>query len=169
MSYVPKYILKRMFPKEKCLKLVKHEGKDVIVLAMVNVISPIAVPDGPINLGPVKLPDEVEKYLKIAINGVQIPVTPQIFANDVSLWYEGKKHTANSILKESSAAGLNIPVGGILALMINKAIVPAALNSALVNGAEIEVQVDVALNNPVSVAHKAILNVGGNFDPANPL
>lgn len=156
-----------MFPKDTCLKLTKAEGKDVLVLTMVNVISPIAVPDGPIDLGGIKLPDEIGKYLKIAINGTDVPVTPEIFANDVSLWYDGKKHTFNSIFKENSAAGVSIPVGGKLALMLSKSAFPAAVQAMMADGKDAEIKVDVALNNPVSITHSAVLHAVAAFDPKN--
>lgn len=58
MSYIPKYIMKRMFP-EDAFKAVAG-GLEV---TMVNVISPLSVDE---------VPDDVENYLEATVNGVKI-------------------------------------------------------------------------------------------------
>ncbi|MEX2683732.1 MAG: hypothetical protein Q6373_019310 [Candidatus Sigynarchaeota archaeon] len=57
-SYIPKYILKRMFP-EDSFKAV--EGG--LEITMVNVISPLSVDE---------VPDDVENYLEATINGIKL-------------------------------------------------------------------------------------------------
>ena len=56
MSYIPKYILKRMFPKD-CVK--KVEGG--VKINMVNVISPLSIDDG--------IPDNAEEHIDVMIDG----------------------------------------------------------------------------------------------------
>jgi hypothetical protein len=167
MSYIPKYILKRMFPKDEALQIVTYEGKKCVYLQAINVISPISVPDH-IDLGPVKLPDDIGKYLKISINGKATTVTPDILVNKVSLWNGGKKHTFNSIFKENSAAGLTIAVGGKLTMLIEADAFPADIIAMMDKPGEIEVTVEVALDNPINVSVKVNLTkIGVAFDPAN--
>ncbi|MBN2153446.1 MAG: hypothetical protein JW839_18470 [Candidatus Lokiarchaeota archaeon] len=58
MSYIPKYIMKRMFP-EDSFKAVEG-GLEV---TMVNVISPLSVDE---------VPDDVENYLEATVNGTKL-------------------------------------------------------------------------------------------------
>ncbi len=163
MSYIPKYIIKRMFPRDTCLQLVKFKGEDYVRLEMLNVISPISVPAPPYDLGNLNLPADVGKFIKIAISGINVPVTPEIFLNDFSLWSQGKQHTWDSVMK-GSAAGVNIPVGGKLVALIRKKAFPKEVQAKMVDGAETEVKVDVTVDNPMSIAVTAVLHVTGEFD-----
>ena len=103
MSYIPKYILKRMFPKDTCLSIVKHNGEDWVKLTMTNVISPIEVPAGKLDLGNVNLPADADKLIKIQVNGLDVPVNGDKLVNDVALANAGKLHTWKSIFEEGSA------------------------------------------------------------------
>lgn len=169
MSYIPKYILKRMFPKDTCLSLVKYKGAEYLKLVMTNVISPIEVPSGKLDLGTIKLPDDIGKMIKIQVNGKDVPATPQILVNDVMLvsGVDGKVHTFKSIFEQNSAAGTMISVGSKIGLLIKKSAFPAAVIAEMADGKEAEISVVIADAN-VNINHKAVLNAkGAEFDPKN--
>jgi hypothetical protein len=71
-------------------------------------------------------------------------------------------------MKEGSAGGVNIPVGGKLSLMIAKNIFPAKVQEMMTDGKEAEIKVDVNIGNPMSITHSAVLHTTAAFDPANP-
>ncbi|HMF33220.1 MAG TPA: hypothetical protein VKK79_17475 [Candidatus Lokiarchaeia archaeon] len=167
MSYIPKYIIKRMFPKETALQLVQYEGEDFVQLQMVNVLQPLTVPDGPYDLGSVNLPDGVADYLKLRVNGIDVPVTPEILLNDVSIWSQGTKHTWHSIMDENSAAGVSIPVGGKLTLLIRKSAFPQELLDLMADGIDAEVALEVKADNPMNFTVPATMHATGEFDPSN--
>ena len=161
MSYIPKYILKRMFPKDTCLSIVKHNGEDWVKLTMTNVISPIEVPAGKLDLGNVNLPADADKLIKIQVNGLDVPVTGEKLVNDVMLIQGGKIHTWKSIFEEGSASGAMVPVGSKLALAIKKKAFPDNVLSQMKDGAEAEVAVSINIDNPTQITHKAVLNDKG--------
>jgi hypothetical protein len=168
MSYIPKYIIKRMFPKEECLQVVKKDGIEFIQVQMINVISPMTVPEGKIDLGGVKLPEDIGKYVKITVDGINCPVNGDNLTNDVMLFEQGNMHTWKSIFEQSSASGKTIPVGGKLTLLIRKSIFPADVQAKMKADAEVEVSVEVSIDNPVNISVKATLKkVGIDFDPKN--
>ncbi len=154
-----------MFPRDTCLQLVKLKGEEYIRLEMINVISPLSVPAPPYDLGKIKLPEDVGNLIKITVSGINVPVTPEIFLNDFSLWSAGKQHTWKSVM-EGSAAGVNIPVGGKLVALIKKKAFPKEVQAKMTDGTETEVKVDVTVDNPMSIAVTAVLHVTGEFDPS---
>jgi hypothetical protein len=167
MSYVPKYIIKRMFPKDECLQVVTYEGKPWVQIQAINVFSPATVPDH-IDLGPVKLPDDAGKYLKISVNGTALPVTPEVLVNDVLIYVGGKKYTFNSIIKENAAAGLTLAVGGKLTILIKKSAFPKAIQDLLAKPGEVTILVEVVIDQPGSIEVKAnLVKIGAPFDAAS--
>jgi hypothetical protein len=167
MSYIPKYIIKRMFPKDTALQLVQYEGEDFVQLQMINVLQPINVPSGPYDLGSINLPDGVGDYIHIKVNNVEAPVTPEILMNDVSLWSQGNKHTWQSIMEENSAAGATIPVGGKLTMLIRKSVFSQEVQDMMNDGADAEVSVEIKADNPTNITVPATMHVTGDFDPSN--
>ena len=165
MSYIPKYIIKRMFKKNECLKLVKSEGDEWVSLTMLNVISPIEIPEGDIDLGGANLPADIGNFLKIKINDTDLPVTPEILVNDVSLWTEGEKFTWKTIFEDHAAGGKTIAVGGKITILIRKGAFPAATQEQMVDGADTEVEV---IAEGTNIKMKVKFNGSGDFDPANP-
>ncbi len=154
-----------MFPRDTCLQLVKFKGEDFIRLELINVISPISVPAPPYDLGNLNLPADVGKFIKISVSGINVPVTPEIFLNDFSLWSAGKQYTWKSVM-EGSAANVSIPVGGKLIALIRKKAFPKEVQAKMVDGTETEVKVEVAADNPMNIAVTAVLHVTGDFDPS---
>ena len=59
MSYIPKYILKRMFAKDAVKKV---EGG--VTITLTNVISPLSVDE---------VPEDVENYIELSVDGNPIP------------------------------------------------------------------------------------------------
>ena len=98
MSYIPKYILKRMFPAD-CIK--KVEGG--IEITMVNVISPITAKD---------LPDDVSDFIVAKIDGNQIPAD---IIRGLVVTTNGNKYDASN-LKELN--GQTLPIGGSLTFFV---------------------------------------------------
>ena len=125
MSYIPKYILKRMFPK-KCVVVVDG-GVNV---EMINVISPMALDE---------IPGDAINYLDVLIDGVKLSDDDK---NKVSLTLDEKTYTFAN-MKEFE--GTTIPVGGIL-----KIFVPCAVAS----GEEHEFDVKIATDSPFEVKFK---------------
>jgi hypothetical protein len=156
-----------MFPKDTALQLVQYEGEDFVQLQMINVLSPIAVPSGPYDLGNLNLPDAVGDFIHIKVNGTDVPVTPEILVNDVSLWAQGNNHTWQSIMEENSAAGANIPVGGKLTMLIRKSAFPLEVQDMMSDGADAEVAVEVKADNPMNITVPATMHITGEFDPSN--
>jgi hypothetical protein len=156
MSYIPKYIIKRMFPKDKALKIVKKDGKQYIMVQMVNVISPISVPDNlKGSIGNFDL-NQAAGWLKIAVNGKAIPVSVDGVKNFVQLWTQGKGFTLEDILADK-AAGLTIPVGGKLAVLIDTKFPGLDYESLFKGPGEYEVEVEWTGEGPMKIAVKADL------------
>ena len=131
MSYIPKYVLKRMFKKDEALQVVNKDGEEWVQLQMVNVISPITVPEGKIDLGGLNLPADVGNFLSITVNDMDVPVSESILVNDVKLWESGNEHTWTSIFDEGSASGKTIAVGGKISLLIRKSVFPQEVQDAM--------------------------------------
>nr|MDO8115251.1 hypothetical protein [Candidatus Sigynarchaeota archaeon] len=98
MSYIPKYILKRMFSAD-CLKKVKGG----IELTMVNVISPIAAKD---------LPENLSEFLSVKVDGKPIPAD---IINRLAVTVNGKRYDAKN-LKELN--GQTLPVGASMVFFV---------------------------------------------------
>ncbi|MHA1341751.1 MAG: hypothetical protein ACTSRZ_17880 [Promethearchaeota archaeon] len=164
MSYIPKYILKRMFPKDKCLKVVKKDGKDYVWIQMINVLQPIAVPDK-IDIGDFDIND-APNYIEIKVNGNPINVTVEDVKKYVTIWAQGQGFNLDDILVENKAAGMTIPVGGKLTLMIDMDF--PGIRDIITGPGEYEVEVNVSIDNPMSVKVKANLSeYGVDFDPSD--
>lgn len=93
MSYIPKYILKRMFPKD-CVK--KVEGG--VKINMVNVISPLSIDDG--------IPDNAEEHIDVMIDGEIIGPEKK---KEMTISVDDKTY---SVDKAKEFEGVVIPVGG---------------------------------------------------------
>ncbi|HME53854.1 MAG TPA: hypothetical protein VKM55_16625 [Candidatus Lokiarchaeia archaeon] len=98
VSFIPKYIMKRMFPSD-CVK--KVEGG--IELTMVNVISPITAKD---------LPENVSDFISVKVDGNEIP--SEVIQSLVVTANENKYDTSN--LKDLN--GQTLPIGGSLTFFV---------------------------------------------------
>lgn len=92
-EYIPKYILKRIFPTD-CLKKVQG-GVEV---TMINVMSPIKTKD---------LPADVSKFISVKIDGKPVPET--IISGLVITDSDGKKYDSKNLKALSNQV---LPVGG---------------------------------------------------------
>nr|MDO8113445.1 hypothetical protein [Candidatus Sigynarchaeota archaeon] len=116
MSYIPKYILKRMIPEDSFFNVCKKTaGKpDAIGLYIVNVISPLTVPaeipSDPKELAKLAGVDDLSKLISITIDGKAVPFD----INKLELRFENKGVTLKNL---KDAAGVTVPVGGKLALI----------------------------------------------------
>ncbi len=164
MSYIPKYIIKRMFPKKKCLGIAEYDGDTWVRLMMVNVISPIEVPEGEIDLGDVELPEKVGDIIKIKVNGIDVPASEEILRNDVLLFAEGKKLTWKSIFEDHEAGGMMIPVGGTLKMLFRKSAFPEEVQDLMKEGKEVEVNVKTTIDG-TEITAQGIVQDLGEFDP----
>jgi hypothetical protein len=157
-----------MFKKDECLGVVMKDGEEWVQLQMINVISPITVPEGKIDLGGLNLPADVGNFLSIHVNDMEVPVSEDILVNSVELYQGGNKHTWTSIFDEGSASGVTIPVGGKLTLLIKKSVFPQEVQDAMTQGATAKVKVEVKIDNPISIEVEAELaHIGEDFDSAN--
>jgi hypothetical protein len=128
MSYIPKYILKRMIPKDA----VKLVGND-LELTMVNVISPISIDE---------VPDDLLNYLEVKIdNEVVLGADKKDAANGLKIKWEDKTFTMANV---KEAVGLTLPVGGNLVVII-----PNTKN--LAKGSTHKFEVVIKANNPINV------------------
>jgi hypothetical protein len=119
MSFIPKYILKRMFP-EDAFKAVAGG----LEITMVNVISPLSVDE---------VPDDVENYLEATVNGVKVSDADKKKIKIIT----SKKTFTMANAKEF--AGFVIPVGEKL-----KVFVPGKFNK----GDEPEVGITIKTEHP---------------------
>ena len=122
MSYIPKYILKRMLPKT-CLSL---DG-DMIKIEMVNVISPISVDE---------VPDDVLNYLAVKVNDTEVADLSGL----VLIW--GDKEFTLSNIKE--LVGVTLPVGDKLTIKIPNSV-------GLKSGDKPTVEVTIKTDNPMNI------------------
>ncbi|MFX0101759.1 MAG: hypothetical protein ACFFCS_19500 [Candidatus Hodarchaeota archaeon] len=111
MSYIPKYILKRMVPKDAFMNIDKSgDGKpDAFGFYIVNVISPLAIPaeipSSPEELAKLAGVDDLNSLLSILVDGEELDFD----FNKLELRYEDKGVTFATL---ADAAGVTIPVGG---------------------------------------------------------
>ncbi len=102
MSYIPKYILKRLVPKDA----VTLEG-DEISVEVTNVISPIPIGD---------LPGSLKDVLYIDLDGETVfSPEKQEIADDVKLFWDGEEYDLETI---KQAGGGTMAVGGKLKVKI---------------------------------------------------
>jgi len=122
MSYIPKYILKRMLP-EDCVKATA----DGFTITMTNVISPLTVEE---------IPPNAIDYLEFKLNDVEVSA-------DVK---KGIKITAGDktvgINNLQDALGATIPVGGILAISVPQKVE---------KGQKYKFTVTIKANNPINI------------------
>jgi hypothetical protein len=127
MSYIPKYILKRMIPQDA----VKIDGDNIIV-EMTNVISPISIDEAP---------DNVLDYFELKIDGnIHIDGTKPDEGKHLKVEWEGKIFTIDNF---KEAVGLTLPVGGKLKFIFR--------NPNLKSGGTHKFNVTIRTNNPVNI------------------
>ncbi len=130
MSYIPRYIIKRMIPKD-AVKLVG----DNIVVEMVNVISPITVEGIP-------PPEEVSQYLEVKADGEVIldESMPELVKGLKIGWGDKQFEFINL----QSAEGETIPVG-------DKLIVTFPNIKGYAVGETHEYEVNIKSDHPISI------------------
>lgn len=105
MSYIPRYILKRMFPEKDCKLLNKNEFISII---MTNIISAITIP---------RL-NELQDYIQ-RVNKLQVSFNGKMLSPEKILQcqanYEGKLININTL---DQIANTNIPVGGKIEIIV---------------------------------------------------
>ena len=131
MSYIPKYILKRMCPKDAVTK--NEDG--TITLSLVNVISPIAIEEIP--------DDDLMDYLEVKIDGEAVDKEA---LRQMTVDFQGNTYKIEDI---KTLVGTTIPVGEKLAFTI-----PIDVEK----GKQYEVEVLVKLDNPINVTLKRTVN-----------
>src|SRR6056297_252637 len=128
MSYIPKYILKRMIPKDA----IKLDGDDVVI-NVTNVISPISIDE---------IPEDVLNYLEVKVDGdVVLSGAKPDLADGLKLIWEDKTFTLDNI---QDAVGETLPVGGKMKIVFPNAI-------GLASGEEHEVEVTIKTDNPINI------------------
>ena len=122
MSYIPKYILKRMLPAD-CVKSIGDE----IEITFLNVLSPITIE---------QIPENVLDYLELKIDGKEI-------GNDVKskikISMDNEVATIDNI---KNYIGRTIPVGGKLGIKV-----PLALEK----GKEYDFEITIKTEHPFSI------------------
>jgi len=127
MSYIPKYILKRMIPKD-AIKALDDGGVEI---KMINVISPITIDE---------VPDNLLDYIEAKLDGNE--VSKDLIAK-TELEFENDKYQLSNA---KEALGKTIPVGGNLIIRIPGVGVKA--------GEEHEVEVIIKTDNPIDIKVK---------------
>ncbi|MFX0100215.1 MAG: hypothetical protein ACFFCS_11590 [Candidatus Hodarchaeota archaeon] len=92
MSYIPKYILRRMFPKD-CIK--KVEGG--IEVVFINIIAPMKIED---------LPDDFFDHYDVIIDGKSVP---KELKEKAKITLNDKEYTKDNV---KELEGQTVPVGG---------------------------------------------------------
>jgi hypothetical protein len=126
MSFIPNYIIKRMFPKD-CAKVVPNG----IEITFINVISPLSIDE---------IPDNVLDYVDLTLDNA---IQSNEFKSKIIITVENKEYTAANA-KEFQ--GQTIPVGGAV-----KIFVPITTIKA---GEEHEVKLQIKLDNPIELIIK---------------
>ena len=102
MSYIPKYILKRLIPDNA----VKLDGQD-LKIQMVNVIQPIPIEE---------VPEDLLKFIEVKIdNEVVIDAQKKDAAEQMKIQWQDKVFTLKNV---KEAQGLTLPVGGTLTIIL---------------------------------------------------
>ena len=125
MSYIPKYILKRMFPDDSVKKV---EGG--IEVSMINVISPLSVDD---------VPDDVLNYIDASIDGTSLADEDK---EKIVITTGDNSYT---ISNAKEFAGVVIPVGATI-----KVFVPCDLEE----GSEHEIGITIKTEHPFQLSVK---------------
>jgi hypothetical protein len=120
MSYIPKYILKRMIPEDAFFNTSKVKGGKPTHMGfyIVNVISPLSIPaeipSDPKELAKLAGVDDISKLINLSLDGKELAFD----INKLVLKYEDKLVTIKTL---KDAAGVTIPVGGKLFIMYEMA------------------------------------------------
>lgn len=130
MSFIPKYILKRMFP-DGCAKIVPNG----VEITMVNVISPLGIDDG--------VPESAENHIDVVIDGKPLDTESK---KKITLTLEGKTY---SVSKAKEFQGVIIPVGGTV-----KVFLPVQLEA----GKEHDFDITIKTDNPFHIKVAKIVN-----------
>lgn len=124
MSYIPKYILKRMLPKD-CVKAVGDGGVEI---TMVNVISPISIDE---------VPENVLDYVEVKIDDEPLPKDKMA---NIEIKFDDDVYTLNNA---QDALGKTIPVGGKLTITVPEV--------GLKAGDKHKVDVTIKTDNPINI------------------
>jgi hypothetical protein len=122
MSYIPKYILKRMIPKD-AVKAV--DGG--IEISAINVISPIGIDE---------IPDNITDYLEVEVDGVKVSDAQK---KAIKVILNEKAYTIDNA---KNLVGMTIAVGESI-----KIFAPVVLEK----GSTHKVNVIIKTNNPINV------------------
>ena len=125
MSYIPKYILKRMFPEDSFKKV-----ENGIEVTMINVISPLSVDE---------VPDDVVNYIEAIVDGT--PIT----AEDKEKVTISTGDNTYAITNAKEFAGVVIPVGATI-----KVFIPCDLEE----GSEHEIGITIKTEHPFELSVK---------------
>lgn len=123
MSYIPKYILKRMIPKEGVRKV--PEG---VMIEVINVISPISIDEIP--------NDDLMNYVEVLIDG---KLVDKEIVRKTKLIAQGKTYGVEDL---KSLVGTTIPVGEKINILFPLDLAP---------GKEYDVTVTIKQNNPITI------------------
>nr|MDO8108683.1 hypothetical protein [Candidatus Sigynarchaeota archaeon] len=116
MSYIPKYILKRMIPANAFFTVDKNgDGKaESIGFYIVNVISPISIPadipKDPKELAKLAGVSDLNSLITVTLDGIDL----KFDFKKLELLYEGKSVKMGNL---ADAAGVTLPVGGIVVVL----------------------------------------------------
>jgi hypothetical protein len=130
MSFIPKYILKRMFP-DGCAKVVSGG----VEITMVNVLSPLGIDDG--------IPESAENHIDVSIDGK--PLNAEL-KKQITLTVEGKTF---SVSKAKEFQGVIIPVGGTIKVFLPVEVEP---------GKEHDFDITIKTDNPFHIKVAKIVN-----------
>ncbi|MHA1733766.1 MAG: hypothetical protein ACTSU5_17605 [Promethearchaeota archaeon] len=127
MSYIPKYILKRMVP----MDAVKAEEGGVVI-TFINVISPLTIDDIPEDINPLD-------YLEVKVDGEDIP-KEDLAKLKIEAPDEGISLTMDNF---KDALGKTLPVGGKLFIHFP--------TDKLKAGETHDVEINIKTDNPISI------------------
>ncbi|GAB4315453.1 MAG: hypothetical protein Kow0069_17330 [Promethearchaeota archaeon] len=108
MSYVPRYIMKRIVPMDALANYdTTGDGRpDHVGLTYVNLLAPLEIPQ---DLDP---DDLISQLKEVAIDDAPLD-REAVLAGQV--WYEGEKFTLENL---AAAAGRTVPIGGRLLILL---------------------------------------------------
>ena len=129
MSYIPKYILKRMFPKD-CIKTVEGGAE----INMINVISPLSIDDG--------IPENAENHIGFILDGKVIG--PEL-KKKITFTIGDKTF---SVANAKEFEGVVIPVGGAIKIF---------LPTDVKTGEEHEFDITIQTDTPFHIKVKRII------------
>lgn len=122
MSYIPKYIMKRMFTQD-CVKKVAGG----LEISMLNVISPLGIDD---------IPLDAQNHIKVSVDGKELSADQK---SQIKFLVQDKTFT---VAKAKEFEGVIIPVGGTI-----KVFLPIDLEK----GTEHDFEVIIMTNNPFQI------------------